>query len=109
MANLDIKNINVAFEKIMPRGKTTTFVKMTFLSVGERKNVTGCLNSFREETGYIISPVEPQECSDWLPIYKRDMKNIIINEFLEKGYNVTPEDFFCQYGTLQSFGLYGEL
>ena len=95
MASLEIKDINVAFEKIMPRGKATPFVKMTFLSVGERKFVTGRLNSIRDATGYIISPCEPRECADWLPTYKRDMKNIIMTGFIEKGYQVTPEDFFC--------------
>ena len=95
MASLDIKDINVAFEKIMPRGRATPFVKMTFLSVGERKFVTGRLNSIREATGYIISPCEPRECTDWLPTYKKEMKNIIMSGFIEKGYQVTPEDFFC--------------
>ena len=40
MTSLDIKDINVTFEKIVPRGKATPFVKMTFLTVGERKFVT---------------------------------------------------------------------
>ena len=95
LTNLDIKDINVALKKITPRGKATPFVKMTFLTAGERKFVTGCLNSIREVTGYIISPVEPRECQDWLPIYKRDLQNIM-SGFIKKGYNVTPEDFFVQ-------------
>ena len=110
MAKLDIKDINDAFGKISSRGKGTPFVKMTFLTAGERRYVTGRLNSIREETSYIISPVDPWECADWLPPYKRDMKYIILSGFIEKGYMVTPADFFYNYKSdaLQSSALYGE-
>ena len=41
----------------------TPFLKLSFLMTGERKDATGLLNSFKLETGYIISPVKPELAS----------------------------------------------
>ena len=84
MEDLNIDQRNLAFKKITPKGRGTPFLKLTFLTVGERKNATGRLNSVKEETRYIISPVEPRECQDWLPKYKTHIKNVIMGAFINR-------------------------
>ena len=96
MEELNVNQSNLTFDKIIPKGRGTPFLKLTFLMASERRNATGLLNSIKQETGYIISPVEPRECQSWLPQYKTGIRNIIMGSFIEKGYEVTPDDFFIQ-------------
>ena len=91
---LNVNQSNLAFDKIIPKGRGTPFLKLTFMTASERRDATGLLNSVKQETGYIISPVEPRECQSWLPRYKTGIRNIIMGAFIDKGYEVTADDFF---------------
>ena len=59
MEELNINKSNLAFEIIIPKSRGTPFLKLTFLTAGERRDATGLLNSIKQETGYIISRSNP--------------------------------------------------
>ena len=96
IAELNVNQRNLAISKITPKGRGTPFLKLTFLTSEERRDATSRLNSLKLDTGYIISPVEPRECQNWLPRYKTGMRNVIMAAFIDKGYDVSPDDFFIQ-------------
>ena len=44
MTELSVDQQNISIEKIVPKGRGTPFLKITFLMQGERKDATGPLH-----------------------------------------------------------------
>ena len=81
-----------AIEEIQPRVKVTSSLKDTFTTQSQRLNLTKALNATKGSHGYIISPMEPREVSEWLSGYKFRARENILFVLNAKGYNVNDSD-----------------
>ena len=89
MKENNVDHNHMAIELITTRGKSTPFLKLTFLTQSECKDATKKLTATITSHGYVISPVKPQEVQSWLANYKKAAKAKIVDILEEKGYHLS--------------------